>query len=923
MMETIHRGHLYQAVLDTAVDPIIIINTHGLIVDANAACCHLFGYPREQLLDQPVAMLMPDDIARQHDGYLARHLREGTRHVIGQGRLVTAQTADKRPVPCMLSVSRVDTANGIFFTGILRSLEKLKAAEAKVRQLALVAQHTDNAVIIADRHGRVEWVNQGFENLSGYSLQEVAGQPVSQLLPTDAPPADVERIRTAMRDLRAVNATVVNQGRDGRRYWVEMTVEPVANDVQGCVQYIIVQRDVTARMQNDIKLHKQLDFLRRINQWSRGSLSAAHLQDSLQIVQAFGDFERVSITLRHGAPFGSNLFSLGPVAPGVETTDPMAAQVIQSAALQESSIRWLNAARPEQHFQYHYIGVPMLAGNQCLGALGCYVPDNHHRPLDNDEREILQMAVNSIAWAIENQRNRLSLETHLERLQRSQHYANIGTWDWNIQTGEVFWTETIAPLFGYSLGALETSFENFLAAVHPDDRERVQQQVNACVETGARYDIDHRVVWPDGTVRWVNEKGAVLHDAQGKPLKMLGVVQDIQRIKDYENDMLVARQAAESANRAKSEFLSSMSHELRTPLNSILGFSQLLQADALNDDQRESIDLIYRSGQHLLELVNDVLDLAKLDSGLIKTRIEDVTVQAVVSQCLNLLAAQIAQKQLQVDLHIADDASVVRADALRLKQVILNLLSNAVKYNRPGGRVTVSTHRSGEQVRIGIRDTGYGIPAHRHDEVFKPFSRLGFANSAIEGAGIGLLITQRLMEAMEGTLGFDSEENAGTEFWIMLRQGQSPHQRAIPMIEARCDDNPPPQQRYIRILCIEDNATNRHVLRKIVAQHLQAEFIEAGTMADGLAVAERLPPDLVLLDIQLPDGNGVQVCQRLRARFGTTLPIIAVTADAINKVPVGPALFSDVELKPVNMGSLLDKIRVHTGQRRQPVHEPV
>lgn len=922
MMETIHRGHLYQAVLDTAVDPIIIINTRGLIVDANAACCHLFGYPREQLLDQPVAMLMPDDIARQHDGYLERHLRDGSRHVIGQGRVVTAQTADKRPVPCMLSVSKVDTASGIFFTGILRSLEKLKAAEAKVRQLALVAQHTDNAVIIADRHGRVEWVNQGFENLSGYSLQEMAGQPVSQLLPADTPPAEVDRIRTAMGDLRAVNATVVNQGRDGRRYWVEMTIEPVANDVQGCVQYIIVQRDVTRRMLNDIKLHKQLDFLRRINQWSRGPLTAGHLQDALQIVQAFGDFERVSITLRHAAPFGSTLFSLGPVAPGVETTDPMAAQVIQSAALQESTIRWLNAARPEQQFQYHYIGVPLLAGNQCLGALGGYVPATSHRPLDSDDREILQMAVNSIAWAIENQRNRLSLETHLERLQRSQHYANIGTWDWNIQTGEVFWTETIAPLFGYSLGALETSFENFLAAVHPDDRERVQQQVNDCVEKGARYDIDHRVVWPDGTVRWVNEKGAVMHDAQGKPLKMLGVVQDIQRIKDVENDMLLARQAAETANRAKSEFLSSMSHELRTPLNSILGFSQLLQADALNDDQRESIDLIYRSGQHLLELVNDVLDLAKLDSGLIKTRIEDVTLQAVVSQCLNLLAGQIAQKQLQVNLRIADDASVVRADALRLKQVMLNLLSNAVKYNRPGGSITVSSVRGGEQIRIGIRDTGYGIPSHRHDEVFKPFSRLGFANSAIEGAGIGLLITQRLMQAMEGSLGFDSDENAGTEFWIMLRHGQSPHQRAISMIEARCDDNPPPQQRHIRILCIEDNATNRHVLRKIVAQHLQAEFIEAGTMADGLAVAERSPPDLVLLDIQLPDGNGVQVCQRLRARFGTVLPIIAVTADAINKVPVGPALFSDVELKPVNMGSLLDKIRFHTGQRRQPVCEP-
>lgn len=794
MIQKARHTLFYQAVLDTAVDPIVVIDQRGLIVDANAACCQLFGYGRGELIGSSVSLLMPADIARQHDHYLQRHLQDGTSHIIGQLRMVAAITRDGHEVPCMLSVSRVVTDEGIFFTGILRSQAQLQAAENK--------------------------------------------------------------------------------------------------------------------------LHKALNFMRQINEWTRHPLSIAHLQKALDHLQSFAGFRRATLTLVDTPSFAAGCLHSPSLPPNHLPADPLAERVFKSCRPVEALVN-----------DEPYLGLPLIAGDSCVGALGGYFAADANPGLEHDHGELLQLALNTVASAIASQRTRDELATHLERLQRSQHCANIGTWDWDVPSGDLFWTETIAPLFGYATGELDTSYNNFINAVHPDDRQRVQDAVTAAVEHNTRYDIDHRVVWPDGTVRWVNEKGAVQRDAQGKAIKMLGVVQDIQRTKEFEMELMIARQAAESANRAKSEFLSSMSHELRTPLNSILGFSQLLLADQLSDDQRESVDLIYRAGHHLLQLVNDVLDLAKLDSGLIQSRIEDVELQPLVTQCLNLLATPIKSKQIRVTEYIKPGSHWVRADGLRLKQVLLNLLSNAVKYNRQGGHINIDCAEADVgtdtgRIRISVRDTGYGIPASRRADLFKPFSRLGFANSSVEGAGIGLLISQRLANTMDGTLGFDSEENRGSEFWIELKAAQRKSQSSITLIEA--PDGPIDSEmalKRVRILCIDDNTLNRAVLNRMITQHLLGEFFEAGTLKDGLALAATCNPDVILLDIQLPDGNGIQGCQILRQRYGTGLPIIAVTADAINKVPLGPALFTDVEYKPVDLFLMLEKIRRHAARYNCPASQ--
>jgi PAS domain S-box-containing protein len=387
-----------------------------------------------------------------------------------------------------------------------------------------------------------------------------------------------------------------------------------------------------------------------------------------------------------------------------------------------------------------------------------------------------------------------------------------------------------------------------------------------------------------------------------------------QRVAQRTAEMAAARDEAERANLAKSEFLSRMSHELRTPMNAILGFAQLLEIDpSVGARQKDWILEIVKGGRHLLDLINDVLDLARVESGKFTISAEPVALQALLADCQMLLRPLAETSSVRL-LDASRYCNVhVRADRTRLKQVLLNLLSNAVKYNRPQGSVSVVCVEESDgpvpSVQIRISDTGVGIPPEQQSRLFVPFERLDADRQRIEGTGIGLALCKRLVEAMGGTVGVESTPGSGSTFWVKLPMSDGsgtgaptpPADTHVPVTEAHGG-------RRFDVLCIEDNPANLRLIEGVFAARDNIRLLSAMAPSLGLELARTHKPALILLDINLPEMDGYAVMRCLRESEATrNIPVVAISANAMPKdIEMGKAAgFLEYLTKPIDLARLL------------------
>lgn len=360
-----------------------------------------------------------------------------------------------------------------------------------------------------------------------------------------------------------------------------------------------------------------------------------------------------------------------------------------------------------------------------------------------------------------------------------------------------------------------------------------------------------------------------------------------ERTADLEStfrDLEAARTAAETANQSKSEFLSRMSHELRTPLNAVLGFAQLLELEQLDHNQHESVTQIVKGGRHLLELINEVLDIARIDTGNLALSAEPVLPNDVVSDVIDLVRPLAVERSISITTNLGVSDAYVLADRQRLRQILLNLLSNAVKYNRLGGTITVACdQRDPTQLRITVTDTGAGIPADLHAKLFQPFERLGAEQTDIEGTGVGLALSRRLADAMGAKLDFQSTVGHGSTFWVELPVVEGPFERLERLNPLAADAVTPNAHRHT-ILYIEDNLANIKLIEHIFATRGNIDLVPAMQGRLGLDLARRDQPALVLLDLHLPDIDGDNVLRALRADPSTAeLPVVVLSADATER----------------------------------------
>lgn len=406
-------------------------------------------------------------------------------------------------------------------------------------------------------------------------------------------------------------------------------------------------------------------------------------------------------------------------------------------------------------------------------------------------------------------------------------------------------------------------------------------------------------------------------------LLIIGGILALRTLTRNNKALKLAQAQTEAASQAKSEFLGSMSHELRTPLNAILGFAQLITLEA--KDNYEITDFsqeIERAGNHLLSLVNDLIDLSRIESGKLEISFEPVLISRLEKDCMALVAPLAEKLNINLSLQPSDKDVIILADPVRLRQVIINFLSNGIKYNKPNGNITLQTMIMNDRVRIQVIDTGIGIPLEKQERVFNAFDRLGAECGTIEGSGIGLIITKRLIEAMGGTIGFNSTDKQGSTFWVSfdIQEQREPTATGETRAEAlqAVHAAKHPTRRQSSILCIEDNPVNLKLIQKILSRKGDYLLYEATTALEGIQIAKTKQPDLILSDINLPDMDGYQILTLLNADpLTTNIPIIALTADAMKEdVERGArAGFAGYITKPIDVPllfSLIERFMIKT-----------
>ena len=707
-----------------------------------------------------------------------------------------------------------------------------------------------NLTTVLDFDGRFLRVSTAFESVLGWTASDMVGHEVLEFVH----PGDVDRVRARLAVLRTGRAAAGPfecryRCREGGHRWLLWTSDVAFHERR----IYSAGKDITDRKRQETALRESEARYRMLAENATDMIAGHDLEGNNTYVS-------------------SAAHSLTGYTP-----DELVGQSAY-ALIHPADHESLKAA----HERLLECGVPQRVVTRLRRKDGTWLWIETIARLVRDERSRptgIQSASRDIT---ETQRAVEALEAAREHFRRAFDDAPIGMCIVDHDGRFERLNTPLCELLGYGEDELVGKV-NPLELIHPDDRGGEKDGLREVLRGDRRtFAIEKRLLHKAGHSVWARVTTSVMQHAPGSETRLLAHVEDVSERRRNAEDLLRAREAAERANLAKSEFLSRMSHELRTPLNAVLGFAQLLDGDeVISPEQRDSVGRILRGGYHLLNLVNDVLDISAIESGRLPIPTETVPVNALVRETMDLMRGLADERSIRVRCDLPEGEVMVVANGQRLKQVLVNLVANAIKYSPRGSEVTIMAERTCDmRGRVHVCDTGPGIPPGELERAFTPFERLG-APRDVEGTGLGLPLSRNLVQAMSGTLTADSGPG-GSTFTVDLPLAAA---AAADEPRAECHAGAPPAEgngraAVRRVLYIEDNASNVELIDCLIAGRDDLEMHAAGRGDAGIELARRVKPDVVVLDLHLPDTTGDAVLAQLRADPSTEhVPVIVVTAD--------------------------------------------
>ncbi|MBI5965344.1 MAG: PAS domain S-box protein [Chloroflexi bacterium] len=590
------------------------------------------------------------------------------------------------------------------------------------------------------------------------------------------------------------------------------------------------------------------------------------------------------------------------------------------------------------------IEVPMLYGGELIGVLTADEDEKSIRKFTEADERLLSLFASQAAGAINSARHHedtiryaeeleervlertAEIENTRQRLDLAASAGGIGVWEVNLKDYTVFWDNRMHMIHGTGTADFDNSLDSWWKMLHPEDVKRSQVQFKTALQKTGLFMDEYRILHPDGSVRHIAANAIVLYNERHRPERMIGVNMDITERKQAEEAMHLANLEMERALRTKDEFLANMSHELRTPLNAILGISESLEeqfAGPLNEKQLKYTGIIRESGRHLLELINDILDISKIEAGRMELDVQNLSVEKICQASLRMVKELAQKKEQKVSFEIKGDVKTILGDERRLKQSLVNLLGNAVKFTSPGGSVglEVNGHADANEVTFTVWDTGVGIAESDIQYLFKPFVQLDSGLSReYQGTGLGLALVAQMIRLHGGRVHVESVLGRGSRFIITL-PWMSEQQNArvkktgeLPPLSLKSG-----KMRKGKILLVEDTS----VVITLMSEYLDFKgykVLVARNGVEGVQLAKQEHPDLILMDVMMPVMDGLEATRQIRTdRSMKNVPIIALTALAMagDREICLAAGMTDYMSKPIKMQELADIIEKYLGTDEQ------